>query len=229
MRVKIDAGHVELYDHMVMPPHLKVVNVARASFAKTVEEFTDKDEKLLRWLVAHNHTSPFRHSMITLHVKCPEFVARQWYKHIIGAEYTFKDSGWNEVSGRYVRYTEFYVPDDLHYQAATKKQGASPDVHKSSANFILEWSMLNEQAVKLYNAMLDVGVANEEARVILPMGLYTEFYWTASVQALQHFVALRTASDAQGLMRTYAMAVNDVCAQHYGILWDILSEAMQGK
>jgi len=76
--------------------------------------------------------------------------------------------------------------------------------------------------MRFYNKMIDSGVANEEARAILPMGLYTEFYWTASPQALHHFVSLRTAKDAQGLMQKYASAVNAICYSHYGVLWEAL-------
>ncbi len=222
-KIDIDAGHVTLDDYMNKPPHLKATNVARGSFAKKKDKFDASDEKLLRWLSKENHTSPFRHSPITLHVRCPEMIARQWYKHIVGSDYTFKDTGWNEVSGRYIRYSDIYVPTELHSQAANKKQGASEEVHKHNTEYVLEWAMLKEQLMRFYNKMIDSGVANEEARAILPMGLYTEFYWTASPQALHHFVSLRTAKDAQGLMRKYASAVNAICYSHYGVLWEALS------
>jgi thymidylate synthase (FAD) len=222
-KIDIDAGHVTLDDYMHKPAHLKAINVARGSFAKKKDKFDASDEKLLRWLSKEKHTSPFRHSPITLHVRCPEMIARQWYKHIVGSDYTFKDTGWNEVSGRYIRYSDIYVPTELHSQAANKKQGASEEVHKHNTEYVLEWTMLKEQLMRFYNKMIDSGVANEEARAILPMGLYTEFYWTASPQALHHFVSLRTAKDAQGLMQKYASAVNAICYSHYGVLWEALA------
>lgn len=225
-KIDIEAGHVTLYDYMNMPAHLKATNVARASFAKKKDKFDASDEKLLRWLGNQNHTSPFRHSPITLHVRCPEMIARQWYKHIVGSDYTFKDTGWNEVSGRYIRYSDIYVPQELHNQAANKKQGASAEANKYSNEYVLEWNMLKDQLLRFYNKMIDSGVANEEARAILPMGLYTEFYWTATPQALHHFVSLRTAKDAQGLMQDYANAVNAICFSHYGVLWEVLIEEM---
>lgn len=228
-RIVIDDGHVMLHDHMVMDASLKTANMARASFAKQKGTFDQSDEKLLRWLAQETHTSPFRHSPITLHVRCPEMVARQWYKHIVGTDYTFKDTGWNEVSGRYIRYDDVYVPDVLHSQAPNKKQGASDEVHKRSTDYILEWTILKNRMLKLYNEMIDAGVANEEARAILPMGLYTEFYWTATPQALWHFVSLRTAKDAQGLTQRYAQAVDKICHDHYGLLWTVLVEEFDWK
>jgi len=229
MRIGIeDSGYgwVNLYDTMKMPAALKAVNVARASFAKVVGEFSPKDEKLLRWLAKHFHTSPFRHSPITLQVRCPKVIAMQWYKHIVGSDYTFKDTGFNEVSGRYVRNTDVYVPEVLHCQAPTKKQGASSEIHKRGNDYLLKWHALNEQVYKLYNEMIDDGIATEEARFILPMGAMTEFFWTASPQALYHFVNLRNAPDAQGIIQRYAKAVNTICEDHYGILWQVMIEEM---
>lgn len=222
MTIEVEGGQVRMYDWMHIPPELKSVNVARSSFAKTKEVFEASDEKFLKWLADEIHTSPFRHSPITLHVRCPEFIARQWYKHIVGCEYSFKDTGWNEVSGRYIRYGSTYIPDELHVQAKTKKQGASPDVHEKSDMYLGEWKILSDSMMDLYNRMIDDRVANEEARIILPMGLYTEFHWTASTQALRHFVSLRTAKDAQGLIQQYASAVDVICKHHYGVLWDAM-------
>lgn len=222
MTIEVEGGQVRMYDWMHIPPELKSVNVARSSFAKTKEVFEASDAKFLTWLAAELHTSPFRHSPITLHVRCPEFIARQWYKHIVGCEYTFKDTGWNEVSGRYIRYGSTYIPDELHVQAKTKKQGALPDVHEKSDMYLGEWKILSDSMMDLYNRMIDDRVANEEARIVLPMGLYTEFHWTASTQALRHFVSLRTAKDAQGLIQQYASAVDVICKHHYGVLWDAM-------
>lgn len=226
MRTRIDItydGYVQLYDYMVMDPSLKATNVTRASYQKSKEVYDEKDARLLAFCGSHNHTSVFRHSPITLHVRCPEFVARQWWKHIVGGEYTFKDTGWNEVSGRYIQYKEFYKPRELHEQHASKKQGATSKQHDQSDAFLDRWSTAQEQIIALYNDMIAAGVAHEEARIILPMGTYTEFYWTASAQAVHHFTTLRTAHDAQGLTREYAKAVNDICTLHFGDVWAFLS------
>ena len=217
-------GFVMLYDYMNMPAQLKAVNVARASYQKSKEVYDDKDKRLLDFCGREGHTSIFRHSYITLQVRCPEVIGRQWWKHIIGSEYTFKDTGWNEVSGRYIRYKDFYQPRQLYRQHTNKKQGASDIEHERSEEFLERWSMMQALTVNLYNDMIDAGVANEQARFILPMGTFTEFYWTASAQALHHFVSLRNKPDAQSLMQDYAQAVNAICSAHYGDVWEALED-----
>lgn len=216
-------GFIVFHDCMRRDPSDKVAQAARVSYGNEASEKPSKG--LIAMLSVEQHTSPFRHSPISIIVQCPEFVARQWYKHIIGGEYTFKDSGWNEISGRYIEYDKFYIPPEVYQKAKISKMGSSGDVHEKSSEYT-HWmhDVMNESS-HLYHTLVSDGVAKEQARMILPMALYTRFMWTASQQALFHFVQLRTKPDAQREIRAYADVLDDICAQHYGISWQALKDA----
>lgn len=214
-------GMVELYDWMVKDPSLKAVNVARASFGKRVTKFDlFKDKKFLDWLAEYLHSSPFRHSYITLYVHCPEAVARQWYKHAIGGDYTFKDLAWNEISGRYVEYNHFYTPEHFYVQSKKRKQGRTEEIHFQSDYFKRRYNEIQALSIALYKEMAEAGVAMEQARLTLPFSTYTSFYWTASPQAVFHFVNLRNKPDAQAEIREFANAIAEIGRMHYTHLWD---------
>lgn len=215
-------GMVELYDSMGMPPSLKAVNMARGSFGKRVASFDkSRHTKFLDRLAQEFHTAPIgRHTYITLYVQAPEFVARQWWKHIVGAEYAFKDTGWSELSGRYVQYEHWYTPEKLHVQSANKKSGRSEEVHHRSKEFVERYNDIVKKSFELYSDMIASGVAYEQARMHLPLATYTYFYWTASAQALHHFVKLRNKPDAQAEIRIYADAVEKICRVYFGEVWD---------
>src|SRR5512141_427177 len=117
----LDKGFVRLIDHM--GSDLSVVNAARVSFGKRKEAFEEGDAKLIRYLARHEHTSPFRHTAMTFHVKAPIFVFRQWMKHRIGSEF-------NEISGRYVVFPddEFHVPASFRQQSKDNKQGSEGEI-----------------------------------------------------------------------------------------------------
>ena len=117
----LDRGFVKLVDHM--GSDLSVVNAARVSFGKRKEAFDEADGKLIDYLAQHDHTSPFRHTALTFHVKAPIFVFRQWMKHRIASEF-------NEISGRYVEFPEdeFFVPETFRRQAKVNKQGSEGEV-----------------------------------------------------------------------------------------------------
>lgn len=221
-------GMVELYDVMERSPSLKAVNMARGSFGKRVETF-DKSRhvKFLDRLAQEYHTAPIgRHTYITLYVQAPEFVARQWWKHIIGSSYSFNDTGWSELSGRYVQYDKWYTPEKYHVQSANKKSGRSDEIHHKSDEFVKKYQEVVKQAFELYNEMVSAGVALEQARMHLPMATYTFFYWTASAQALHHFVKLRTKHDAQAEMRVFADAVAEICRGYFGEVWESMKTFM---
>src|ERR1044072_3599697 len=116
-------GSIELVDHM--GSDLTVVNSARVSFGKRKTQLDESDTKLINFLAKHKHWSPFRHVQFQFHIKAPEIVGRQMYKHIIGADYAFKDHAWNEISGRYVEYDdEFYIPSMYRKQSDSNKQAS---------------------------------------------------------------------------------------------------------
>jgi thymidylate synthase (FAD) len=217
-----DIGMVELVDTMTMNPEEKIVRTARVSMGgDRVDRSEEQNAKLIRYLASHTHTSPFRHSPITLHVAAPEFIARQWYKHIIGGEYTFKDTGWNEISGRYVQMEDFWIPSEFHRQSESKKQGGTDEVIVDE-ELNRAYQTAIETSHRVYKQLMAAGVAREEARAVLPLAMMTRFYWTASQQALKHFVNLRSHPDAQSQIRAFAVAVESICKDHYGTSWEVL-------
>lgn len=198
----LNKGYVELIDHM--GSDLSVVNAARVSFGKVKTIFDDSDEKLIRYLAAHEHTSPFRHTSLTFHVKAPIFVFRQWMKHRIGSEF-------NEISGRYVEFPEddFYVPEIFRKQSENNKQGSYGMIdHQSSAQEAFLESM--NASVTRYKELISLGVCKEQARCVLPVGMYSEVYWTVSLQAAAHFIRLREEAHAQYEIQLYAAAVKEI-------------------
>jgi thymidylate synthase (FAD) len=207
----LDKGFVHLVDHM--GSDLSVVNAARVSFGKQKEAFEESDAKLVDYLAAHEHTSPFRHTALTLHVKAPIFVFRQWMKHRIGSEF-------NEISGRYVEFPEeeFYVPEYFRRQAKVNKQGSEgtiqEELHARAMSSYLESC---RASVSTYKELLSLGVCREQARCVLPVGLYSEVYWTVSLQAVAHFIRLRADSHAQWEIQQYAAAVRQLVEPLYPV------------
>ena len=123
----LDKGYIELVD--TLGDDLTPVNAARVSFGGRSEEFTNKDKRLSKFLIKHKHFSPFRHQHIMVIIKAPEFVMRQWYKHVVGIETTSssvtKDHAWNEISGRYVEVEDFYYPEVWRKQSEDNKQASA--------------------------------------------------------------------------------------------------------
>ena len=194
----LDKGFVKLTDFM--GSDLSVVNTARISYDKQSKQLDDKDKKLLDYLWKHKHTSPFRHCMLQFHIKAPIFVLRQWMKHVVGC-------AWNEKSGRYVKFNvECYRPEIFREQHKTSKQSSFGEIDRQGEALDVYDSVIN-QAVESYHELLDLGVCKEQARMILPLNLYTECYWTASLQAVMNFLELREDTHSQWEIQQYAHAV----------------------
>lgn len=218
----IQGGFVKVVD--LMGSDATVVNAARVSFGKTINMIRDQDKKLLDYLSTHGHSSPFRHCYVQLHVKAPEFVARQWYKHIVGTEYSFKDQPWNEISGRYVEYDySSWEPESLRKQSKDKKQGSSDETVENEVELIERYKKITNDAHAFYHELIAKGVCKEQARTVLPVNFYTEWYWTASLQSLQHFVKLRTDPHAQAEIQDFAWAVNDMMTVLFPNAWKALN------
>lgn len=212
----LDKGFIEVVDKM--GTDLTVANSARVSFGKRKEKFDDNDRKLIKFLAKNKHWSPFRHLMVQFHVKAPEFVMRQWYKHVVGIETTsssaVKDHAWNEISGRYVPVNDFYVPDNWRKQSENNKQASEGSVEdQEAAGQIFNGAMKN--ILEAYKNLLGLGVAKEQARMILPLNQYTEVYWTASFQAIMNFIDLRDEDTAQWEIRQYAVAMKEIMLEIY--------------
>jgi thymidylate synthase (FAD) len=194
-----------------MGSDLSVVNAARVSFGKKQESFdAEKDSRLIRYLARHRHTSPFGHCFASFHVRAPVFVARQLVKH--------KFLRWNEISRRYVDdEPEFYQPDEWRGRSADKKQGSEGEV-KSNANIFYH----NTQSLMMYNQLLDEGVCPEQARMVLPQSMMTEWYWSGSLDAFADMCHLRCKPDTQAETREVAEKIEDLMMNRFPVSWEAL-------
>ena len=222
-----DIGFVALVDRMANDHATKVVNAARISYRRSKTGFDEADQKLARFLWVHGHTSPYRHSFYTFHWKAPLFVFRQAFKYQVGStwrEYeaegqsisleafdvlfdTDKGCSWNEISGRYVEWEpEFYVPRVMRSNPSHGNKQASEDLPADFDHEGERRRMIGEceEAFERYRARLERGVAKEIARTCLPQNLYTQAYWTVSLQGVIHFLEQRLKKDAQFEIRRYA-------------------------
>ena len=203
----LDKGFIEVIDSL--GDDLTVVNSARVSFGKRKEVYDKTDERLVRYLAKYKHFSPFRHLQVQFHVKAPEFVMRQWYKHVVGIETTSnssaKDHAWNEISGRYVPVSDYYEPSVWRKQSDDNKQaseGVLDDLQQKRMNDA--YNDLMRKVRMTYDKMIEAGMAKEQARIILPLNQYTEVYWTASFQAVMNFIELRNEKTSQIEIQEYA-------------------------
>ena len=208
---------VRVVDHM--GSDLTVVNAARVSFGKTVSEMSEKDTKLIRYLAKHGHWSPFGHCSVQFHIKAPIFVARQLVKHQIGLT-------WNEISRRYVdSEVEFYDVEKWRGRPVDKKQGSSEkDVEWVDSDIRTGTLQAQVENIALlnYNMMIGAGVAPEQARMILPQSMMTEWYWSGTLYAFARVCNLRCAEDAQYETRIVANFINDECKELFPISWEEL-------
>lgn len=206
----LDHGYVHYIHHM--GGDLEVVNAARASFGKKVDELTERDVGLVGYLVRHGHYSPFRHCAISLAVRAPLFVARQLWKYHVAAAVTEGQDGWNESSRRYVtEEPEFYTP--VWREAPKDKKQGSGDVVEDRRKMLLNCALGETVAegIDNYRYALDAGIAPEQARCFLPAyAMYVSWHWTMSMQSLMHLLKERLQHDAQWETQQYAKALFEV-------------------
>ena len=233
--MKTAAMNVDYVDHM--GTDLTVVNAARVSFDKTsgfdyeddgfyaIPFLKDKDAKLIKYLADHNHWSPFAHTSIQLRVKAPVFVARQLVKHQVGGV-------WNEVSRRYVdSEPEFWFPTEWRGRpAGSMKQGSSgvvdlPDHFSQYLDVNLKPLDAVQLSLNMYNHMLECGVAPEQARMILPQNMMTEWYWTGSLMFFARVCRERLAPGAQLETREVAEGIAEIVAPLFPVSWSSLMES----
>ena len=204
----LDKGYIELVD--TLGDDLTPVNAARVSFGGKSNRFSQKDRRLSKFLIKNKHFSPFRHQHIQVIIKAPEFVMRQWDKHVVGIETTSnhptKDHAWNEISGRYVPYDEFYEPTEFRKQSDDNKQASEGLIEDQKSTKLL-WTTAQANSVSAYKEMLKRGMAKEQARSILPLTVYTKVWWTASFQSVMNFIELRDEKTAQVEIQDYAKAL----------------------
>jgi thymidylate synthase (FAD) len=212
---------------------LSVVNAARVSMAKEsrwdIDEvidvgfpnyrerhLSDKDKGLIRYLATHNHWTPFSHPQITLRIKMPIFIARQWFKHQVGFTR-------NETSRRYVdSVPELYIPTLWRKRAERVKQGSSDTAVDNSHQ--IEWNVkaAAHRAIQLYDDLLTDGVCPEQARMVLPQSMYTEFIETGSLAAYARLCKLRLDPHAQQEVRWYAEEVAEIIKPLFATSWEAL-------
>ena len=207
----LDHGSIELID--VMGRDTTVVNTARVSFAKRVDEMSEKDEKLISYLAAHKHVSPFYHPHLMFRVKAPISVQRQWFKHKIGTAENSESTRYTEV------HDEYYVPDKIRRQSKNNKQGSSdkPFDVLTEIEFTRWYVNSCMSAFETYTRLVDKGVAKEQAREVLPLCTSTSWIWTASLMAVAHFIELRDEEHAQWEIREYAKAMRTLAEQRFPI------------
>jgi thymidylate synthase (FAD) len=197
----LDDGFVVL--DACMADDLSVVNAARVSFGTRREAMEERDVGLVGFLLRERHGTPFEHNSFRFHVRCPIFVVREWMRHRI--------SSFNELSGRYTELAPaFYVPDADDVRTQVGKPGAyrfetvEPELAERTRERMRE---TYATAYAAYRAMLDDGIAKEVARTVLPVGIYTEFWWTLNARSIMNFLSLRNAETAQLEIRRYAEAI----------------------
>ena len=226
----------ELIDSM--GTDLTVVNAARVSFDKEsswdwdegddeISQFLEpvlkrEDAKLIKYLAKHNHFTPFTHCIVTLRETVPIFIARQRFKHTVGFSY-------NEVSRRYVDdEPEFYTPDVWRSRPeGSVKQGSSeePNLHNDFWKKHYRWII--EDAKELYLALIEDGVAPEQARMVLPQSMYTSYYVTGSLSAWARAYKLRSDSHAQQEIQVLAKEWDKIIRPLFPVSWDTLTAALQ--
>jgi thymidylate synthase (FAD) len=206
-----------------MGTDLSVANAARVSFGKRSEMDTsdvwgppklkDKDAKLIRYLAKHKHISPFGHCFASFHVKAPVFVARQLVKH--------KFLRWNEISRRYVDHEpEFYQPTEWRGRSVDAKQG-SEGVTYPDPDII---NFYNHTTLRSYNELLEHGVCPEQARMVLPQSMVTEWYWSGSLDAFADMCNLRCKPDTQYETQVVAGHIDTEMAKLFPVSWKALRE-----
>lgn len=210
----LDHGFVRL--DAAMADDLSVVNAARVSFARHKDAMDESDVGLIRFLLRERHGTPFEHNAFRFHVRCPIFVAREWFRHRIGS--------FNEFSMRYAKATDdFYVPAAEDVRSQVGKPGAytfervEPELAETTRETL---ESVYRTAYAAYEELVAAGVAREVARSVLPVGAYTEFFWTVNARALMNFVSLRAAETAQREIRRYAEVVESFLAEKMPVTYE---------
>lgn len=207
---------VELIDFM--GDDSSVVKAARVSFAQDSSERTkEQDEKLIKYLAEHNHWSPFAHTSITLRMTAPLPIRTQAFKHKVG----FSE---NEESRRYVSYTPDYFMPTFRMQAVNKKQGSGSEFDGED-QFELRnmYEDAIQRSIKTYEELLEKGVAEEQARFVLPQGCLVNWYWTGSLAAFARFYNQRTDPHAQLEIQELAQMVGVLLSELYPVSWKALT------
>jgi thymidylate synthase (FAD) len=216
----LDKGYVRLVNSW--GTELDIVNSARVSYDKESNEMSEKDIKLIKFLVRDKHDSTLRHCGFTFEVYAPLMIARQWYKHAVASSHVEDQLGWNESSRRYVTENEeFYIPKGNQWRSKPEnsKQGSGEPLDSSEGGYFTNKLFdLVESGNKLYQEAMDAGIAPEQARLFLPAyGMYVRWRWTTSLNSALHFLSLRLGHGAQSEIMDYAEAVNLIVKEKFPV------------
>jgi thymidylate synthase (FAD) len=207
----LDKGFVKLID--IMGDDSSIVQAARVSYGKGTKSVS-QDEGLIRYLMRHQHTTPFEMVEFKFHCRMPVFVARQWIRH--------RTANVNEISGRYSEMPDWFYepePDLCTTQSAQNRQGGTGTAVANSSAVAKTFSDTQEDIYKQYESYLQLDMRRELARINLPLSLYTEWYWKIDLHNLFHFIALRMDSHAQYEIRVFAEAMAGIVKQHLPLAW----------
>lgn len=223
----LDKGYVRFVDKL--GDDLSVVNAARVSYDKESSELSERDKKLIKFLIRENHTSPFRHAAITFEIYAPLMVARQWWKYAVASSHVDDQNGWNESSRRYITENEeFYIPMPGEWRSAPEnsKQGSGEPVNvEIGAKYYKSLLDITEKSMELYKDALSDGVAPEQARLLLPAySMYVRWRWTVSLQGVMTFLNQRLPHDAQSEIREYAEAVEEIIKEVFPVTYETIKE-----
>lgn len=187
---------------------IDIVNAARVSYGKVTTAITERDEKLLQFLMDHNHTSPFEHNQLSFRVKAPLYVSKQWMRH--------RMNSYNEISYRYAKApVEFYIPQAWRIQDKNNKQASVGAF--ANEEVLQAYKKSLEQSYQAYEQFLAAGVCREQARGVLPTCTYTQFIFTTNLHSLMHFIKLRMHEGAQFEIRVYAEAMLKLAFPHFPV------------
>jgi len=219
-------GRVSYVDHM--GTDLTIVNSARVSFGNTKDELDDRDKRLVKYLVKHKHTSTFEHNVVTFKFVVPLFIRSQHHRH--------RTWSYNEISRRYTdKGMEFYLPRVFRTQHKSNRQASNPDdlidpkvwqeeggiLSKSSMTMSDLLNIRTRDCLDTYEMMIERGVCREQARMVLPQNLYTEYYGTCNLSNLLKFIDLRTHEGAQWEIQRVAEACLEIASD----LWPVAVES----
>lgn len=207
----LDKGFVELVDRM--GNDYSVLQAARVSTGANVVKGEKKDRGLIRYLYRNNHISPFAFVSFQFHIKCPIFVARQWFRH--------RTFDMNEASARYKEFEwETFTPEVWRVQDTENKQSSNGQInHQELTTHMVEG--IYEKTHHAYESLLNHNVAREQARTVMPVGQYTEFFAHINLRNLFHFLDLRLDEHAQYEIRVYAQAILDILSEIEDLKWSI--------
>lgn len=214
----LDKGFIRLVDSMGSDD--AIVQAARVSYGKGTTKL-NRDKALIRYLLRHRHSTPFEMVELKFHAKMPIFVARQWVRH--------RTANINEYSLRYSEAQhDFYIPDekDIHFQSKFNKQGRDDsevpaEMKKKVVNYFKE---ISEKTFNIYDELNETGIARELARGILPINLYTEWYWKNDLHNIFHFLKLRMDDHAQYEIRVFANAMAEFVKQVVPIAYEAFED-----